>query len=92
MANLFLDPADPITNAHPLKSLPPPPWHTGTHLLHVAPGLPVAADPVPLLRGANDQVRGQQRPQIGGVVAWGGEDICVKRCGGKCGEERMIVI
>ena len=38
------------------------------HLLHVRPVLPAAADAVPLLRRADDDVGSQQRAHVGRVV------------------------
>lgn len=49
---------------HVLTTLASPP-----HFLDVAPGLPVAADAVPLLRRGNDDVSSQQRSQVRRVVA-----------------------
>jgi hypothetical protein len=48
--------------------LPSPSLSLLSHLLDIGPGLPVAADAVPLLRGADDEVGGEEGTQVGGVV------------------------
>lgn len=41
--------------------------HT-THLFDICPGLPIAADAVPLLRGGDDDVCRQQCLEVRGVI------------------------
>ena len=53
------------------------------HLLNISPRLPVAANAIPLLGRADQQVGGQQSAQVGGVVTCRGQGS-----GGKEGAQR----
>jgi len=57
------------TSSAPARRVVEQALHQGTHLLHIAPGLPVAADAVPLLGCGDDDVGREESPEVGRVVA-----------------------